>query len=81
MDPINVLCHTSNTESQYNIKEDSVSLSLVQFKLFRPHIGHQKCYTVDWDVGILCLRYTELPDIWLGQVSYKWVCIVSHVTG
>ena len=38
MNPINVLCHTSNTLSQYNIKEDSVSLSLVQFKIIQaPH--------------------------------------------
>ena len=33
MNSINVLCHTSNTLSKYNIKKDPVSLSLAQFKI------------------------------------------------
>ena len=48
MNSINVLCHTSNTISKYNIKKDPVSLSLAQFKIIlRPYWLHQKCYTVD----------------------------------
>ena len=38
MNSINVLCHTGNTLHEYNIKKDSVSLSLAQFKIIQaPH--------------------------------------------
>ena len=38
MNSINVLSHTSNTLSKYNIKKDPVSLSLAQFKIIQaPH--------------------------------------------
>ena len=46
MNSINVLCHTSNTLSEYNIKKDSVSLSLAQFKIIRAPHWVPKCYTV-----------------------------------
>ena len=33
----------------HNHKEDSVSPNFAQFRIFEPHIGHQKCYTVVWN--------------------------------
>ena len=58
MDPINVLCHTNDTLSKYNIKKDSVSLSLVQFKIIQaPTLG---TINVTPYIGMMCLRYTEL---------------------
>ena len=58
MDPINVLCHTNDTLSKYNIKKDSVSFSLVSIQNYSgPTLGAQN---VTQYIGMLCLRYTEL---------------------
>ena len=43
------LMNTNDTLSKYNIKKDSVSLSLFNSKLFESLIGYQKCYTVYWN--------------------------------
>ena len=57
MNPINVLCHTSNTLSKYNIKKDSVSLSLVEFKIIQvPYWVPKMLHS---NLKLLCLRYTE----------------------
>ena len=74
MNPINVLCHTSNTLFKYNIKKDSVSLSLVQFKIIQvpywvPKMLHSRLKLLEY-----CASGTlSEPDIWLGQVSCVWV--------
>ena len=47
MDPINGLCHTNDTLSKYNIKKDSVSLSLVQFKIIQaPHWAPKMLHSI-----------------------------------